>query len=122
MQNGIGLIADKDIALAIREDDLSDLAMDILTISEEVTEIFSKVDSKMDSLKNCYEADEYNMLMVKYRDFKKNYSVVKDNIVSYSDDLISVINKVRAGDKNIAFIIDSITDDAKDKARKIEKM
>ncbi len=122
MQEGIGLVANEDVELAIREDDLADLAMEILTISEDVTDIFSKVDSKMDSLKNCYEADEYNSLMAKYREFKKNYTVVKDNIVSYSDDLISVINKVRAGDKSIAFLIDSITEDTKDKASKIENM
>lgn len=122
MQEGIGLVANEDVELAIREDDLADLAMEILTISEDVTDIFSKVDSKMDSLKSCYEADEYSSLMAKYREFKKNYTVVKDNIVSYSDDLISVINKVRAGDKSIAFLIDSITEDTKDKASKIENM
>lgn len=122
MQNEIGLVANEDHALAIKEDELSDLAMDILTLSEEVTDIFSKVDSKMESLKSCYEADEYASLMSKYRDFKKNYTIVKDNIVTYSDDLISVINKVRAGDKKIAFIIDAITEDAKEKASKIENM
>ena len=112
----------EDIKLAIREDDLADLAMEILTISEDVTDIFSNIDSKMASLKNCYDADGYNQLMAKYRDFKKNYTIVKDNIVSYSDDLIAVINKVRAGDKKIAFMIDNITEDTKDKASKIEKM
>lgn len=122
MQNGIGLVADKDIALAINDDGLAELAMDILTISEDVTEICEKVNAKMDSLKNCFDTDEYNALMAKYKFFKKNYSIVKGNIVSYSDDLISVINKVKAGDKHIAFIIDSITEDAKDKASKIEKI
>ncbi len=122
MQESIGLVADEDVELAINEEDLSTLAMDILTISEDVTDIFSKIDAKMDSLKNCYESDEYSALMTKYRDFKKNYSIVKDNIVSYSDDLIAVINKVRTGDRTIAFLIDSITEDTKDKASKIENM
>lgn len=122
MQESIGLVADEDVELAINEEDLSTLAMDILTISEDVTDIFSKIDAKMDSLKNCYESDEYSALITKYRDFKKNYSIVKDNIVSYSDDLIAVINKVRTGDRTIAFLIDSITEDTKDKASKIENM
>ncbi len=108
-----------DIQLAIKEDDLSAFAMDLLTISEEVSDIFSSIDSKMDSLKNYFEGSQYDSLMESYRTFRKNYSVVKNNIVSYSDDLIAVINKVRQGDQDIAFLIQQITDDTINKAKEI---
>ena len=109
-----------DIELAIREDDLSDLAMYLLTTSDEVSDLFSSIDSKMETLKNYFDGAQYDNLMASYRTFRKNYAVVKNDIISYSDDLISVINKVRAGDNKIAFIIEQITNDTLQKAKEIE--
>ena len=115
------LVAKDDIHLTIREDDLSDMAMDLLNTSEEISDLFSSVDTKMDSLKNYFEGSQYNNLMASYRVFRKNYSVVKSDIVSYSDDLIAVINKVRRGDDTIASLIRSITEDTMQKAKEIEE-
>ena len=111
-----------DIQLAIQEDDLSDFAMYLLTTSDEVSDLFSSIDSKMETLKNYFDGEQYDQLMNSYRSFRKNYSVVKEYIVSYSDDLFSVINKVRAGDKKIALIINQITEDTKQKAKEIENL
>ncbi len=111
-----------DIRLWIDEDRLGEFAMDLLTISEDVSDLFSSVDEKMSNLKSCYDSKQYENLMSSYRMFRKNYSIVKHNIVSYSDDLIAVINKVRAGDKDIAFLISQITDEAKRQANKIENL
>ena len=109
-----------DIQLAIREDDLSTFAMDLLTISEDISDLFSSVDSKMDNLKNYFDGSKYDLLMDSYRSFRKNYTVVKNDIVSYSDDLIAVINKVRSGDNDIAFLINQITEDTIKKSKEVE--
>ena len=111
-----------DVRLTIKEDDLSDFAMDLLTTSENVSDLFSSVDLKMQTLKNYFDGSKYDSLMASYREFRKNYAVVKNNIVSYSDDLIAVINKVRAGDQKIASLISQITEDTKQKAKEIENL
>lgn len=111
-----------DVILGIREDDLGEFSMDILNLSEDISEIFSSIDSKMESLKNYFDCDQYNNLMSSYRDFRKNYGIVKRALVSYSDDLIAVINKVREGDTKIAFMIEQITTDTSNKAQEIENL
>lgn len=110
---------EEEISLWINEENLGSFAMNLLTASEDITEIFSSIDKKMEALKLCFDGKEYDHLMAKYRDFRKNYPVVKNNIVSYSDDLIALINKVRAGDKDIAFIIDKLTKYANEQAKEV---
>lgn len=110
------------VSLAINEADLGQMAMDILTLSEDVADVFSQVDSKMELLKNYFSGSEYDKLMNDYRTFRKNYSIVKEAIVSYSDDLIAVVNKARAGDTRIALLISDLTDETSKKAQKLENL
>ena len=112
----------EDIYLWINEDNLGSFAMNLLTASDDISEIFSSIDKKMEALKLCFDGKEYDHLMSKYRDFRKNYPVVKNNIVSYSDDLIALINKVRAGDKDIAFILENLTKYANEKATEVKEL
>ncbi len=109
----------QDIHLGINEDTLSEFAIDISNYSEEVMELFSSIDSKMNELKAYFDGSEYENIMKSYREFRKNYSVVKNTILSYSDDLICVINKVRAGDKQIANLFDQMSEDVSNEAKKI---
>lgn len=111
---------EENVSLWINEENLGSFAMNLLTTSEDISEIFSSIDKKMEALKLCFDGSEYDHLMSKYRDFRKNYSIAKNNIVSYSDDLIALINKVRAGDKNIAFLLEQMTKYANEKAKEIE--
>lgn len=111
-----------NVILGIKEDDLSDFAMDIINLSDDVADIFSSIDSKMELLKNYFDGAQYNNLMNSYRNFRKNYGVVKRSIVSYSDDLIAVINKARAGDNKIAFMIEQISDDVSKKAQNVSNL
>lgn len=111
-----------DIVLGIKEDDLCDFAMDILNLSDDVSDLFSSIDSKMESLKNYFDCAQYNNLMSSYRDFRKNYGVVKRAIISYSDDLIAVVNKAREGDNKIAFMISQISEDTSKKAQNVNNL
>lgn len=113
---------EKEIRLWIDEENLGSFAMNLLTASEDISEIFSSIDNKMEALKIYFDGKEYDHLMTKYRDFRKNYPIVKNNIVSYSDDLIALINKVRAGDDDIAFIIDSLTKYVNEKAKEVKNL
>ena len=108
--------------LAMDEEELSQFAMDLIDYGDSVGAIFSKIDSKMQNLGNYYVGNGYNEFMKFYREFRKNYSIVKNTIVSYSDDLIALINKVQAGDHQIAFAINNITDAITDEAKKINEL
>lgn len=111
-----------DISLNVNENDLSQFSMDLLTISEDVSDIFTSIDSKIESLNSYFSGKQYDKLMNKYRVLRKNYSIVKDTIVSYSDDLICLVNKVRSGDKHIALIIEDATVENLNKAKNVEKI
>lgn len=112
----------KDITLGINEDALSDFTMDILNLSDDVSDLFSSIDSKMESLKSYFDCEQYNNLMNSYREFRKNYGVVKRAIVSYSDDLICVVNKAHVGDHNIALLVDQLSEDTLKKAQNVKNL
>jgi hypothetical protein len=113
---------DEELKLGVKDEDLSSFAMDILSFSDEVSKIFSSIDSKMNELKNYFSGARYDNLMSAYNSFKPNYSIVKDDIISYSDDLITLINKSIAGDKQIAFLINKVTDIAKEETEKVNNL
>jgi hypothetical protein len=109
----------KDSGFAIREDELSELAIDIIDFNDEIAEIFNSVDSKMSELKAYYDCSKYYSLVNSYNEFKKNYSIVKQNIVTYSDDLIAVINKFKSGDNDVSVLVEGDSMDVKQKATMI---
>ena len=111
----------ENIRLFIKEKELNEFAMHVLTVSDELNSIFSDITSKMDELKAYYNGNNYDSLISSYNDFKGNYLRVKDGVVSYSDDLIALIDKVRSGDEMIAFTINQIAEDAKKQAEEIVK-
>lgn len=108
-----------DIVLAIQEE-LGNFAIDLLNTSDLIADVFNNIDAKMAELGTYYEASEYKSLMNTYTEFKKNYTVVKNNVISYSDDLIVVVNKVQAGDTKLALLIEDLTKDTLRKAKEIE--
>ncbi len=108
-----------DNGFAINEDELSELAIDIVDFNDDLAELFNSIDSKMSELKSYYDCSKYYSLLSSYNEFKKNYSVVKQNITTYSDDLIAVINKFKSGDKDVSFVVETDSLDVKQKATMI---
>ena len=119
MQNS-GL--DEELKLGVKDEDLSSFAMDILSFSDDISEIFSSLDSKMNELKTYFSGSRYDKLMSAYNAYKPSFGIVKDDIISYSDDLIALVNKSIAGDKHIAFLIDQVTESAKLKTEEINNL
>lgn len=111
-----------NIILGIKDDELGDFAMDILNLSDDVSDLFSSIDSKMESLKNYFDCSQYNNLMSSYRAFRKNYSVVKNSLVSYSDDLIAIVNKAHEGDSKLALIFNQASEDTLKKAQNVRNL
>lgn len=110
----------EDISITVSNRELGDFAMNLLDTSEKISEIFSSIDSKMSNLEQYYSGAEYQKLMDSYRIFRKNYSLVKTGIVAYSDDLIALINKVKAGDRKLALVVSDLTSEVRKKANEIK--
>lgn len=101
---------------AIREDELSELAIDIIDFNDEIADLFSSIDTKMADLKTFYNCSKYYSLLSSYNEFKKNYAVVKQNITTYSEDLIAVINRFKSGDSDVSLTVEGDSIDVKQKA------
>ncbi|MBQ8534221.1 MAG: hypothetical protein IJ463_00865 [Bacilli bacterium] len=110
----------KDNGFAINEEELSELAIDIIDFNDEIAELFSSIDGKMSELKSYFDCSKYYTLLNSYNEFKKNYAVVKQNILTYSDDLIAVINKFKSGDKDVSLVVAGDYEDVKQKATMVK--
>lgn len=110
----------KDNGFAINEEELSELAIDIIDFNDEIAELFSSIDGKMSELKSYFDCSKYYTLLNSYNEFKKNYAVVKQNILTYSDDLIAVINKYKSGDKDVSLVVVGDCEDVKQKATMVK--
>lgn len=108
-----------DIVAGINEDELSSLSLEILDYSDRISEILDKIDSCMDKLPNHYKGSPCTVLINQYNELKPYFSIIKNNIISYSDDLIALIKKMQDNDKTLTTLFQNYTDGAKDKLKSI---
>lgn len=108
-----------NVVAGINEDELSALSLEILDYSDRISEIFDKMDSCMDKLPNYYQGSPCLDLLNYYNELKPYYSVIKNNIVSYSDDLIELIKKMKENDNYLTTLFQNYTDDTKNKIKSI---
>jgi hypothetical protein len=109
-----------DANLMMDDDELGQFAIDLMGYSDSASEIFSKIDDKMNLLNAYFNGSPYNELINIYRSVRKNYPIVKNTIHSYSDDLITLRSKVHAGDHVIALQLEHASDIISKEAKKME--
>src|SRR5574344_2490387 len=94
--------------------------MEILDYVERISEIFEKINLKIESLPNSYKSQSCMEFINSYNAFKSNYSIIKNNMTSYSDDLITLIKRMHETNDYLVTTFQKLTIDAKSKANKIE--
>lgn len=109
-----------DIILGVKEYELSNLSLEILDYSDRISAILDKIDAKMDDLSEHYQGDSYKELMNYYSELRSSYSAIKNNIVSYSDDLAALLIKIKENDKTLASLFDEFTVDVKQQIKSVE--
>ena len=112
----------KDFVTGIRENELSSLSIEILDYSDRISEIFDKLDSCISKLPTYYQDPACTKLINYYRGLSKNYSTIKKNLMSYSDDLTTLIKKVRENDKYAASLFQNYTEETKNKIKSVENV
>ena len=108
-----------DVLVGINEDDLGNLSLEVLDYVDRISDIFDKIDANIDLLKQQYQGEPCDDIVNFYNELTPYYSIIKENIISYSDDFIELINKMRENDKYLTTLFENYTDEAKDKTKSI---
>ena len=111
-----------DFFAGINENELSALSLEISDYARKVSGILNKIDNAMSGLQNCYRGPSADAIMQRYGEIKTSFPTVKNNISSYSDDLVALIRKMRAGDKRLTGMFDLFTEDLRVQNRKDFKL
>lgn len=109
-----------NLQAAVNEANMSSLTFEILDYSDRIMEIFSKIDTRMDNLSRYYQGDSYNELANYYNDLKNNYDAITSNIINYSNDLVTLVRKLKETDVKIAFLFESYSADTKNQIKSNE--
>ena len=103
-----------NIIAGIRENDLGSLSLEIMGCVDRISVIFNRIDSTVNSIPAQYRGESCDELMRSYAKLKAEFPLVKENVKSYADDLVSLLNKM----KQIDFDLTKLFRNADDEARK----
>ncbi len=103
----------------INEDALASLSVNVLDYSDRIMELFEKIDYQMSRLSKYYDSEACKIIISKYNDLAQNYEIIKNNFCVYSDDLVTLIKKMRDNSRYIASLIDKFKDATEEQAKKI---
>ncbi len=109
-----------DFLGGVNETDIRTLGVEILKSSERISDIFDSIDAKMSELPDYYKSSSSDEFCRSYEAFRKNYELIKANIISYSDDLFRLVDKMKEGLDEVSSMIENFTEDRKSKAKVIE--
>ena len=109
----------KDVVAGINEDELSNLSLEVIDYADRISEIFDKIDACMDKLPTHYQGETCSSIINFYNELTPYYSIIKDNIISYSDDFIELIKKMQDNDKYLVSLFQNYTDDTIKKIKSI---
>ncbi len=109
----------EDVIAGINEDELSNLSFEVLDYVDRISEIFDKIDACIDKLPNYYQGSACSSLINYYGELTPYYSIIKNNIVSYSNDFIELIKKMKDNDKCLISLFQNYTDETINKIKSI---
>ena len=94
----------------IDEIELSKLIVEIINTADNINGVLSRYDDNFSKLKNSYEGKPYNDLNEFYNTYvRPNFLIIKKNIVSYSDDLSSLIRKMHENNQDLTKLFNQYT-------------
>lgn len=108
-----------DFIGGINEKEVNSLSIEILKCSDRISEVFDKIDAKIEELPTYYKATALDEFLSSYNEFRKNYSIIKSNVISYSDDLLRLITKMHEGLDEVSKMYNDYAEDRKSKANEI---
>lgn len=79
--------------IGINLDSIDKLILDIYNYAEKVSKTLNEISDVVDNTKKNYCCDEADSYRKKFNDFKTNFKVVNNNLISYAEDLIKLKNR-----------------------------
>ena len=98
---------DTDFNLAIEENKIETLTLELINIADNLSIIFDQIDEKFDTLQEHLKCEAMGTIKEKYQSLKANYSIIKSNAISYSEDMRILNEKMKAGQKYLSSEIES---------------
>lgn len=111
-----------NVVAAINEAELGELSLDILNYIDRISVIFDKIDTCMEKLPNHYKGPSSRELLKLYQEFKIYRPIMKSNLISYSDDFIELIKKMKENDKYLVTLFQNFADETTNKAKSIKEI
>ena len=111
---------EKYISLGINDVGLQNLSYDFLTIADNVSVIFDKIEQNMEKLEEHLKCEATKDLNEKIETIKKIFPVIKRNIISYSDDMVLLNQKMSVGSKDLVNIVRNREQEIKNKQKEVE--
>lgn len=108
-----------DVIAGINEDELGNLSLEVIDYADRISEIFDRIDTCMERLPLHYEGTPCTEIMNFYNKLTPFYGIIKNNILSYSDDFIELIRKMQDNDKYLAKLFQTYTDETINKTKSI---
>lgn len=105
----------------IKENELTELAREVNRYADSINDILNSFDSKFFELESYYKGKSFNDLKLFYSDVRNQFSTVNQNIMSYSDDFIALIRKMKEAGDQVGKKIQLFTDEAKKKNATIDE-
>ena len=109
-----------NIIAGVNENEIIQLCNMIGKHVDAISEIFNKFDDDMDEVKKYYDSNSFKALCASYDVLRKNFSVIKDNMLVYSNDLSELIVKMRNGMLDLARLYETFKEKYAAKRKAIE--
>lgn len=111
----------KDRILGINEPAMSDLILDIVDSADRIQDILNQIHDKMVTFETLYKSDGSGIAFQnKIAELEKSYPVIKQNILSYSEDLTFAMQHINEMVNISVRKFDSVANDVRKKAKMVK--
>lgn len=111
----------KERILGINEPALSDLILNIVDSADRIQDILNHIHDKMATFESIYKSDSSGLAFQnKIADLEKSYPIIKQNILSYSEDLTFAMQHINEMVTIAARRFDAAANDVRKKAKMVE--
>ncbi|MBR2753875.1 hypothetical protein IKD82_01800 [Candidatus Saccharibacteria bacterium] len=101
------------VVAGIHEENLNTLALEVIDYADQISGLFSQISACVEKLPDALQGPSGKTLMDRYQALKSSYPTIKDNIISYSEDFTTLIQKMKEDDKYLANLADQFAADTK---------
>lgn len=89
----------------INEEGIKKLVLNIYDYSEQISTVLNSIDDLVSDVKADFQIENNNVFYNKFTEVKNNFGNVRDNILSYADEMIKVSNNFQSIDQDLHSIM-----------------